>query len=823
MLVCTGSKYVNNQLKGLQIEIRSLGLNDQQAQAILGEISDLWRSNQSDFDTESCSRFFDVLQKIFSSQKDRRIHAGLQEATYDVFLMAKGVLRLFEEHITEASLASILKLIHACAVLKVEEVSGLSFALKEQFVSIIVANIKNMKIATNSSLLWAIDQLNLDDPDLWNALYVNLNLRDFTGAPHEAANILGVLGRRKCTIESLVRKMINSLVCDVDQLSLRELLLVLWTMVRTRCDNQEMIGALCAQLKKPDCASKINPRGLCRILWAMSVLNFPDEDLLKLVCEEAQRKIAAFQTYELVNLTNNLASLDHRDELLLKAVYKSIKGSINKFVAHDVARIISALGKLKCADQVLVDDLAQRAALLATTTPAFQTHYLCLAVQGLTELNFEGEELMILVKEVIQRGESEVLCAKDIAIVFWALGQRHCQDKKLLGSVCVLGCNCSNYTDTDLLRIFVALGNCRYYHSGLLKILTEMVIEAPQEHNAKVLVSCLWVNAQCGCEYLFSDEKARMLRKICDALSDKEDDLEIDEVVLLFWSLGMMNYSPRMLMSKLSNIVMVSGEQIKAPGQADILSSMGKINYFNSELFLTLCERVEKQLDKLTQNKRVSILGAMARLNFRVDSLVANLISTIRRMKGELSSGDLAEFCWALAILSNDEEYQDLIREYCQEAERRVTENAHAFSDWESKKLHAAMYAQLITFPPMLTQTIGAALDRDLSNPPQIQSNEQAIGDKLAARGYPVRFQVYCHSYWIDLVIEMNGKRVALELDGDPSHFVNKDPRLGHRGRTRLRDQVLKRAGYRVIHVVTHSLDPSHLWGNVTSAIGSCR
>ncbi|MGQ0668370.1 MAG: topoisomerase DNA-binding C4 zinc finger domain-containing protein [Actinomycetota bacterium] len=75
---------------------------------------------------------------------------------------------------------------------------------------------------------------------------------------------------------------------------------------------------------------------------------------------------------------------------------------------------------------------------------------------------------------------------------------------------------------------------------------------------------------------------------------------------------------------------------------------------------------------------------------------------------------------------------------------------------------------------------------------------ESEVAEALRARGIDVTHQYPACGYWIDLVCELEGERVAVECDGEPWH-------TDEHGQPRIEDlerlAVLERAGWRVISI----------------------
>ena len=85
--------------------------------------------------------------------------------------------------------------------------------------------------------------------------------------------------------------------------------------------------------------------------------------------------------------------------------------------------------------------------------------------------------------------------------------------------------------------------------------------------------------------------------------------------------------------------------------------------------------------------------------------------------------------------------------------------------------------------------------------PPSPNGFERRVAETLRGMGHEPVMQVPLHGYAIDMVIESGGQRWAIECDGSHVHQVGRAFNDRMLGRYVVRDKVLSRAGYKIMHI----------------------
>ena len=209
---------------------------------------------------------------------------------------------------------------------------------------------------------------------------------------------------------------------------------------------------------------------------------------------------------------------------------------------------------------------------------------------------------------------------------------------------------------------------------------------------------------------------------------------------------------------------------------------------------------------------RIKALSAMAALDIRVDAeseagrvsnrLALALYEDLKPARLDFSgSGLLLRALECLTIvappLARSLWARDDIRELLF---RPASAGAHLLRLYQ-----LARYAD-VCLPEDVMQTVQFVVHERRARPISPNDFETDIQESLTQLGFKPESAVLIEGFETDLLICHRKLPVVVECAGDRFHFIDGDPTLGFQGNDRLRNELLCKAGYRVLHIPSSSL-----------------
>lgn len=163
---------------------------------------------------------------------------------------------------------------------------------------------------------------------------------------------------------------------------------------------------------------------------------------------------------------------------------------------------------------------------------------------------------------------------------------------------------------------------------------------------------------------------------------------------------------------------------------------------------------------------------------------------------GRCGTADLSRATYAALMISDDHATRlfECARAQCATSSDELDGALSLFMYWSAQALGQEL--------PSALQERAQSLIQDMSRKlPVTNAFEQRVAETLRGLGHAPVMQVPLHGYVIDMTIESGGQRWAIECDGSHVHQVGRVFSDRMLGRYVVRDKVLARAGYKVIHI----------------------
>ena len=239
--------------------------------------------------------------------------------------------------------------------------------------------------------------------------------------------------------------------------------------------------------------------------------------------------------------------------------------------------------------------------------------------------------------------------------------------------------------------------------------------------------------------YATADELHSLLfSKVGDhivALDDLRDFLP-QALSNIVWSYATAGKTHTLLFQKLADMSFARRNKFTSQGIANLLWAYATIGTINQHLFTSFAPAVKSILDKLNSQDLANIAWAYAVANVN-DPLIFN--------------NDFINACQAKA---NDFEPENLSQ-------------LHQWHLWQNE------LKSNLRLPPTLHKKCRQVF---ISKPYQPSKLQDDVISELLSIGMSPEEEVLIHNgYRLDALVEVNGKRVCIEVDG-PSHFIIREP-----------------------------------------------
>ena len=164
-------------------------------------------------------------------------------------------------------------------------------------------------------------------------------------------------------------------------------------------------------------------------------------------------------------------------------------------------------------------------------------------------------------------------------------------------------------------------------------------------------------------------------------------------------------------------------------------------------------------------------------------------------MRGALSCWSTT---WAFAVLAieNSLEFYHLL-ETC-----ILSTESFQFSDEQLLQLYHASLLMPFDLHSEINERVKVMLAVLRKQQCKVSSWEKEVGDCLINLGYKPKSQVFVEGLKLDFLIEEHGMCIAVECDGARYHHVGGKEDSRPVGSQVLKDRLLQRLGFRVVHIV---------------------
>lgn len=220
-----------------------------------------------------------------------------------------------------------------------------------------------------------------------------------------------------------------------------------------------------------------------------------------------------------------------------------------------------------------------------------------------------------------------------------------------------------------------------------------------------------------------------------------------------------------------------------------LMLSMSHLLWRDEELLRTLFSVISPKLPELPPETLADITMVLAQLDF---------VEGTASLKEQIGRWQVIDDCiyskvvWAFSILEPSYARSLLAGVWSYPPDPEI-------SDRELIPIyHAILGTGLPAICSWREKMKGLFLAHDV---PEGSGFEREVGEVLDLLNLPHRDQEQVAGYFIDHVVFLDDVKIAVGCDGDQFHYLNWDSEVGVRGADKLRDRVLERRGYRVLHL----------------------
>jgi len=343
-----------------------------------------------------------------------------------------------------------------------------------------------------------------------------------------------------------------------------------------------------------------------------------------------------------------------------------------------------------------------------------------------------------------------------------------------------------------------------------------------------LLSSLVWSMAKAGVR------DVRLLELIGDALAREEAQLTIRSAPHLMWGFASLGMNHEQLTRKLLRIVEAAPEKLSASNVASVVWSLAIFDMRSEKMFA----RASQLLPDEVAEVKVASLGRLAwgcaKQGYRDERLFHSIGHALRSRGESLLPQTVVNTAWAFATLSiEDEALFKNLRHYVVSGSYPFPNKLFATVVWSFAVNHPhllngmasresldmlghdnAAWIQMhnaLLVGGMIEHTEHFARYHEIVSGYQLyppnrfeRDVEQTLRDILRGKSYSLTHQPIISGIPTDYLVEVAGKKVAIECDGDRYHQLwgPAGPIDVPPGKDALQDQVFRRSGIdKVIHI----------------------
>jgi len=240
------------------------------------------------------------------------------------------------------------------------------------------------------------------------------------------------------------------------------------------------------------------------------------------------------------------------------------------------------------------------------------------------------------------------------------------------------------------------------------------------------------------------------------------------------WAYATLNESHPQLFKKIADHIIELDNLKSFNGQdcSNIVLAFAKAGESHPQLFKKLAGEAIKRQHEFNPQDTANFLWAYATNGQVNENLFASLVPSVKENLDKFNAQGLSNVVWAYTVANvdapsvfNNEFINACLKKDC-EFELEALLQLHQWQLWQEEIKSG------VSLPPSLKKKCYETFISEDPSPSKLQDDVVSI---LSSMGLQPQEEVLLKSgYRVDAVVEVNGKQIAIEVDG-PSHFIGKE------------------------------------------------
>jgi len=358
--------------------------------------------------------------------------------------------------------------------------------------------------------------------------------------------------------------------------------------------------------------------------------------------------------------------------------------------------------------------------------------------------------------------------------ILWAyatLNEQHIQLFEKVGDAIVTMNSLDEFQPQALSNIIWAYATLDEQHPKLFKKVADHIVGLNNlsHFDSQALSNIIWA-------YTTLDEPhPNLFKKVAKHIValDSLDRYDPQALSNLVWAYATLDEQNPMLFKKVADHIVRLDNLNSFNGQdcSNIVWAYATARESNPQLFKTLAEEAIKRQHEFIPQEIVNFLWAYASNGQIEEHLFSSFVPSVKANLDEYTAQGLSNVAWAYSVANVDAPsvFNNEFINACSKKENHFIPEAlaqlHQWQLWQDE------IKSDISLPLSLKKRCYEAFISQEFSPSKLQGN---VVSSLLSMGLQPQEEVLMKSgYRIDAVVEVNGKQIAVEVDG-PSHFVGK-------------------------------------------------
>jgi len=523
--------------------------------------------------------------------------------------------------------------------------------------------------------------------------------------------------------------------------------------------------------------------------------------VMKQVESHGQRDAAGSLHRHLHNLLVGINS--ERKQVIFSEIAVHAIPILSEFDARHLSNLIYSFGLAEYDPKVedgrtIMDVLALEA--------MYKLHHF--NAQGLSIMLWSYAKLESSNSVLFKAAGDSIVCMNDLSEfwpqslsnIIWAYataGESHPQLYKKLADHIVAMNDLGQFLPQALSNIIWSYTSARETHPKLFSKFGDHIagMKNLNEFQPQALSNIVWAYATAG------EPHSQLFSKFGNHIAGMKNlnGFQPQALSNIIWSYATAREPHSQLYQKLGHhiVTMKDLRQFKPQELSNIAWSYATAGESHPWLFSKVSDHIVamKDLRQFKPQELSNIIWAYATVGINDQHLFTTFAPAVKSVMGHCSSQALANISWAYAVANVNDPllFNTDFVDVCQaNVDRFVREDLSQLHQWQ---LWQDELKSGINLPPALHKKCRQAFDLRLPQPSKLQDDVVSVLSSIGM--LPEEEVLTASGYRLDALVEVNGMKVGIEVDG-PSHFINREAT----GSTLLkRRQVSTLDGIRIISV----------------------